>query len=86
MEKYTDIKNLVFDYTNIWVQLHDVPIGLTWKAVADIVSVVGRVDKSALEDEKFEGGNFIRVRVAVDVTKLLCRGCKTALRVVLRVR
>ena len=32
VEKYTDIKNLVFDYTNMWVQLHDVPIDLTWKA------------------------------------------------------
>ena len=79
MEKYTDIKTLGFDYTNIWVQLRDVPIGLTWKAVADIVSVVGRVDKSALEDEKFEEGNFMRLRVAVDVTKPLCRGRKIAL-------
>ena len=79
MEKYTDIKTLVFDYTKMWVQLHDVPIGLTWKAAVDIVSVVGRVDESALEDEKFEEGNFMRLRVAVDVTKLLCRGRKIAL-------
>ena len=79
MEKYTDIKTLVFDYTKMWVQLHDVPIGLTWKAAVDIVSVVGRVDESALEDEKFEEGNFMRLRVAVDVTKPLCRGRKIAL-------
>lgn len=62
-----------------WVQIHDMPIGLTWKAATDIVSVVGRVDESALEDEKFEGCNFMRVRVAVDVTKPLCRGRKIAL-------
>ena len=79
MEKYADIKNLLFDYTSMWVQIHDVPNGLTWKVAKDIVSMVGRVDECALEDEKFEGCNFMRVRVAIDVTKPLCRGCKIAL-------
>lgn len=63
----------------MWVQIYDVPIGLTWKAAVDIVSVVGKVDESVLEDEKFKGCNFMRVRVAVNVTKPLCRGRKIAL-------
>ena len=79
VEKYADIKNLLFDHTNMWVQIHDVPIGLTWKAAKDIVSVVGRVDESVQKDEKFEGCNFMRVRVVMDVSKPLYRGRKIAL-------
>ncbi|XP_075645254.1 uncharacterized protein At4g02000-like [Castanea sativa] len=80
VEKHADIKNLVFDYTSMWVQIHDVPIGLTWKAAKDIISVAGTVEESAQEDERFEGSNFLRFKVTVDVSNPLCRGRKIILR------
>ena len=79
VEKHADIKNLVFDHTNMWVQIHDVPLNLPWKAAKDIISVAGKVDESIQEDEKFEGSNFLHFRVAVDVSKPLCRGRKIVL-------
>ena len=79
VEKHADIRNLVFDHTNMWIQIHDVPLGFPWKAAKDIISMVGKVDESIQEEEKFEGGNFLRFRVAVDVSKLLCRGRKIVL-------
>ena len=55
------------------------PLGLPWKAVKDIISMAGKVDESIQEEEKFKGSNFLRFRVAVDVSKLLCRGRKIVL-------
>ena len=79
VEKHANIRNLVFDHTNMWIQIHDVPLGFPWKAAKDIISMAGKVDESIQEEEKFEGSNFLRFRVAVDVSKLLCRGRKIVL-------
>ena len=41
------------------------------QVVQDIVSVAGEVVKSRVDNEDYEGGNFMRVRLKVDVTKPL---------------
>lgn len=69
----------MFDYTSMWVQVHDLPIGLLMSVAKDIVFKVGTVDKSTQGGEMFEGCNFPRVRVAVDVSKPLCQGRRITL-------
>ena len=50
------------------------------RVVQDIVSVAGEVVNSRADKKDYEGGNFMRVRVKVDVTKPLSRGRKIGLR------
>lgn len=40
----------------------------------DIVSLVGVVDEGETDAENPESYNFLRVRVAIDIIKSLCRG------------
>ena len=60
----------------MWVQLHNLPIGLP----TSIVFEVGTVIESTPGEELYEGSNFLRIRVGVDVTKLLCGGRRITLR------
>ena len=66
VSRNTDVKNLVFDRTWFWLQVHNLPIGSFSRSVAKAVaSVAGEVVESKLGDGESEGCNFIRVRVAV---------------------
>ena len=60
----------------MWVQLHNLPIGLP----TSIVFEVGTVIESTHGEELYEGSNFLRIRVGVDATKPLCRGRRITLR------
>ena len=71
LERYdssTQIQNLQFKTTSYWVQIHDLPFSYLSNEVA--LSAV-TVPKYSSE---MRGGNFMRVRVAVDITKAFCRG------------
>ena len=46
------------------------------RVVQDIVSVAGEVVNSRADNEDYEGGNFMRIKVKVDLTKPLGRGRK----------
>lgn len=71
----TPVIELPFDYVSIWVQVHGIPPQFLNREVAEkLCEVVGEVDRSP-KTSKMEGGNFIRVRVKVDVNLPLCRGC-----------
>ena len=77
VEKTMDIQDVIFDSTKFWIQIHDLPIcSFTLGVAKDIVSLVGAVDKGETEAEESESYNFMRVRVAIDITKPLCRGRK----------
>ena len=80
IEKHTNLRQIQFETTCMWVQLHNLPIGISFSAAKSIVSEVGKVFENNLEEEKYEGSNFARVRVGVDITKPLCRGSKLVLR------
>ena len=71
------VKGLVFDNVRFWVQVHDLPLGsMNMQTASDIVSTAGEVILGSSDDEEFEGGNFMRVRVSIDITKPLSRGRK----------
>ena len=75
VSRNTDVKNLIFDRTQFWLQVHNLPIGSFSLSVAKAVaSVAGEVVESELGDGEREGCNFIRVRVKVKLPELWCRG------------
>ncbi|XP_023888298.1 uncharacterized protein LOC112000407 [Quercus suber] len=70
----TPIQELRFTTTNFWVQLHNLPYSLlTTEAALSLGKTIGVVTKPK-DVSEMRGGNFMRVRVAVDITKPLCRG------------
>ena len=56
----------------MWVQVHNLPIGISSSAAKSIVSAVGKVSENNPNKEVYEGKNFVRVRVSIDITKPLC--------------
>lgn len=77
----TEMKGLVSDSAYFFIQVHDLPIGsLKLRVAKDIVSVAGEVVNMGEAEEDYEGSHFKRVRVRIDITKLLCRGRKIGLR------
>ena len=71
-EEFSKLNDLVFDKALFWVQVHDIPIRFMSKKVAEsICETIGEVRRSP-ESIDDEGGNFIQVRVTVDITLPLC--------------
>ena len=64
----------------MWVQLHNLPIGISFSAAKSILSEVGKVFENNPDEKEYKGSNFVHVRVGVDITKPLCRGRKLVLR------
>ena len=77
-DKGTHARDLVFDRASFWVQVYDIPIQFMNKIVAEgICSGIGEV--CASESPTMEGGDFLRVRVKIDILKPLNRGRKITL-------
>ncbi|XP_023892297.1 uncharacterized protein LOC112004301 [Quercus suber] len=77
MQRYdhdSPLEDLKFERTNFWVQVHGLPLKyMTIAAAEKICGVVGEVITQS-EQKLYDGGNFIRVKVAVDINQPLCRG------------
>ena len=72
----TSAQELIFNTTSFRVQIHNLPYNLlTIEAAFNIGETLGTVTKPK-DVFDMRGGNFMRVRVAVDITKPLCRGRK----------
>ena len=81
VERSSDVKNLVFDRTDFWIQLHDLPIGsLNVRVAKDVVWIAGVVVGMDAGSDEYEESYLMRVRVGIDVIKLLCKGRKIVLR------
>lgn len=77
LEKNGAVKDLVFDRTDFWIQIHDIPIcDMTPEAAAEIGKVCGEVQPGIQDRGVQDGSTFMRIRVRVDTSKPLCRGRK----------
>ena len=56
----------------MWVQLHNLPIGIPSSITKSIFSEVGKVFENNLGEEVYEGSNFVCIRVGVNIIKPLC--------------
>lgn len=81
LQKYdgsTSIQDLNFTTTKFWVQFHNLPYSLlTTETALSIGKTLGTITKPK-DAAEMRGGNFMHVRVAVDITKSLCRGRKVS--------
>ena len=68
------LEDIKFERTTFWVQVHGLRITyMTIAAVEKICGVMGEVISQS-EPKLYDGSNFIRVEVAVDITLPICRG------------
>ena len=67
------MKELDFGFSKFWVQLHHLPFNLlTLEVAMDIAQTLGTV--VLYEDtSKMMGGNFMQVRMLIDISQPLCR-------------
>lgn len=73
-DKGQPIRQLQFKLVPLWLQFHGLPIDhLTVETAEMIGNSVGKVIHSQLREELM-GGDFLRIRVNVDITRPLCRG------------
>ena len=77
LNKSVPVKELRFNMTRFWVQLHDCPIGdMNPRSACEIGKVIGEVQSGMKEWGTHDGSSFMRIRVLVDTSKPLCRGRK----------
>lgn len=73
-DKDSSLQELHFDKASFWVQLHDIPLRyMTIESVEKISDVIGEVTQPT-EAKDADGGNFLRVKVVVDLSLPLCHG------------
>ena len=76
-EDNQSFSKVVFDVCSFWVQIHDLPVRCMTSAVCEkIGNTLGMVEQVEKITEWHGGGNFMRVRVQLDITQPLCKGRK----------
>ncbi len=74
------IAEVDFKYTSFWVQLHGIPIRrMNHEAATILGSSLGKIAHVSEGGEAIGGGQAMRIRVSVDITKPLCRGRRAKL-------
>ena len=74
------IPHLVYNQVTFWVQLHNIPLNnLNHETVEAIARAIGTVIQVANPEDDGVGGEFLRARVAMDISKPLLRVLKLKL-------
>lgn len=74
------VKNLEFNRTMFWVQLHDLSLGdMNPRSVSAIGKIIGEVQSRSAEWGSQDGNSYMRIWVQVNTSKSLCRGHKICL-------
>ena len=69
------VNQLKFNEAAFWVQIHGLPTMSQTKDVGlRIGESLGRLEKVDVDDKGFCLGNFLRIRVSIDISTPLCRG------------
>ena len=80
LEDVQSFSEVVFDSCSFWVQIHDLPVRCMTSGVCGrIRKTLGHVEQVEEFNEGRGGGNFMRIRVQLDITQPLCRGRKIRL-------
>ena len=58
VKKHTDLSQLKFETTCMWVQVHNLPIGISSSAAKNIVSVEGKVLENSPDKEVYEAATL----------------------------
>lgn len=75
MEKDVSLASLILNKAAFWVQIHSVPLmSMRWEKGQQIGLTLGEVMPTTTVDKESGSGNFIRIRVLINITKPLCRG------------
>ena len=68
------LDDIKYDQTTFWVQVHGLPLRyMTIEAAEKLCGGVGEVIKQS-DSKVYDGGNFIHVKVLMDITMPSCRG------------
>nr|XP_023873652.1 uncharacterized protein LOC111986250 [Quercus suber] len=69
-----------FDRMTLWIQLHSIPTMYQTKEVGySIGATIGSVESVDVDEKGFCLGNYMRIRVTIDISTPLCRGRKVRL-------
>uniref|UniRef100_A0A2N9GDB5 Reverse transcriptase domain-containing protein n=1 Tax=Fagus sylvatica TaxID=28930 RepID=A0A2N9GDB5_FAGSY len=80
IEEDEAIEEVIFTETSFWVQLHGIPVRRMNQEVANILgSSLGKIAHISGGAAAVDGGQAMRIRVSIDITKPLCRGRKAVL-------
>ena len=80
LERGEAVKDIKFDKSPFWVQIHGLPTMCQTETVdLSIEATLGEVEKVDANEKGFCLGKFIQIRVLMDISMPLCQGRKVHL-------